>query len=39
MTLLKINFKRLISDPYVYVKMNEENEIIFILGAYIYDIL
>jgi len=38
-TLLEIDFKRLTSDPCLYVKMDKENIIIYILGVYVDDIL
>jgi len=37
--LIKIKFKRLISDPCLYIKVNKENKIICILGVYIDDII
>ena len=38
-TLLKLNFRRLISEPCIYVRRNKENKIVCILGVYVDDIL
>ena len=37
--LLKIKFKRLISDPCIYVKKDTNNKIICLIGVYVDDIL
>ena len=37
--LLKINFKRLVSDPCIYIKRDTNNNIVCIIGVYVDDIL
>ncbi len=38
-TLLKLNFKRLYSDPCIYKKVNNKNEITCLLAVYVDDII
>ena len=37
--MIKIGFNRIKSEPYVYIKLNKEKEIVCILSVYVNDIL